>query len=116
VFTINLGSVQGKEALLTEMSKSLRFPAYFGYNWDALADSLRDMSWAGVRAPWILFLDSGGYFAESNPDDWPTLLDILEAAIEFWRGRGSPLYVIVACISGFPEWSLDNPVLGRGPR
>lgn len=42
--TINK-SVDSKEALLRQFSDSLHFPDYFGYNFDALYDLLRDLSW-----------------------------------------------------------------------
>ena len=35
----------GSGELLTVLAKELEFPAYFGGNWDALSDCLRDLSW-----------------------------------------------------------------------
>lgn len=37
--------IKTKEELFMELSKNLRFPEYFGYNWDALADCLQDLHW-----------------------------------------------------------------------
>jgi hypothetical protein len=37
-----------KAGLLTAVASELGFPAYFGENWDALLDCLRDMSWASA--------------------------------------------------------------------
>ena len=34
-----------KEALLEELYQRLRFPDYFGGNWDALWECIRDLSW-----------------------------------------------------------------------
>ena len=34
-----------KEALLDELYRRLRFPDYFGDNWDALEECIRDLSW-----------------------------------------------------------------------
>lgn len=34
-----------KEALLSELHQRLRFPDYFGGNWDALWECIRDLSW-----------------------------------------------------------------------
>ncbi|WP_175931869.1 MULTISPECIES: barstar family protein [unclassified Burkholderia] len=34
-----------KNDLLEALASSLVFPAYFGFNWDALFDCLRDFSW-----------------------------------------------------------------------
>jgi len=45
VLIVISGSVTSKEDLLSLFAKSLRFPKYFGSNWDALYDCLCDLSW-----------------------------------------------------------------------
>lgn len=41
---------RGKEKLLDVLARGLRFPKYFGWNWDAADECLRDLSWlAGVE-------------------------------------------------------------------
>lgn len=38
-------SISSKRILLEKISMSLKFPPYFGENWDALNDCLNDLSW-----------------------------------------------------------------------
>jgi hypothetical protein len=38
---------RGKEKVLGVLARGLRFPSYFGWNWDALDECLRDLSWLG---------------------------------------------------------------------
>lgn len=38
---------RGKEKVLGILSERLRFPRYFGQNWDALEECLGDLSWLG---------------------------------------------------------------------
>jgi hypothetical protein len=37
--------VRSKQKLLAILADKLRFPGYFGHNWDALEECLRDLSW-----------------------------------------------------------------------
>jgi len=37
--------IRTKEALLCELYQRLHFPDYFGNNWDALDECIRDLSW-----------------------------------------------------------------------
>src|SRR6185437_1121817 len=38
-------SVRSKRALLAEYAQQLSLPNYFGWNWDALEECLRDLHW-----------------------------------------------------------------------
>ena len=38
---------RGKEKVLNILSQKLRFPRYFGHNWDALDECLGNLSWFG---------------------------------------------------------------------
>ncbi len=38
-------SIRSKQKLLRTLAKELQLPAYFGHNWDALEECLRDLSW-----------------------------------------------------------------------
>jgi len=41
--------IRSKEKLLAILADKLRFPGYFGWNWDALEECLRDLSWLPAR-------------------------------------------------------------------
>ena len=44
-----IDKVDSKVNLLNRISVSLQFPDYFGFNWDALYDCLRDFHWIKHR-------------------------------------------------------------------
>ncbi len=49
--------LRGKRALFGVLRKQLKFPDYFGGNWDALHDCLQDLSWLGPVDRVILIHD-----------------------------------------------------------
>ena len=48
-FVAHISSVKDKEQLFSELSLKLNFPYYFGFNWDALYDCLRDLNWINQK-------------------------------------------------------------------
>ena len=77
--------------LLARIATALAFPAWFGHNWDALADCLGDLGWL-PEAPARLFtfehLD-----AEREPG--ATLLDILAERAGDLDADAPPLWLLV---------------------
>jgi hypothetical protein len=43
------GRLSRKQDLLRALAVGLKFPGYFGYNWDALEECLDDLSWLGQQ-------------------------------------------------------------------
>lgn len=97
----DLGRVSGKSAILNTIARALEFPAHFGANWDALLDSLRDLSWRPARG-YVVHL-RGVPPAEHSPDV-QTLLGIFEDAANYWRSRGQAFVVLVDDADGLPPW------------
>lgn len=42
-------SIHDRDALFAELAQQLRFPDYFGKNWDALDECLQDLSWLEAK-------------------------------------------------------------------
>lgn len=86
--------ISSKEMLLRALADELKFPDYFGMNWDALNECICDLSW----------LPAG--HVNLTHDDMPmlrdkkelhTYLSILENACKKWDATGSNL------IFSFPD-------------
>lgn len=93
-------AVSGKASFLDECERAYRFPAYFGHNWDALADCLADLSWlpppeAGSGAGILTVFEHGDAFARADPDAYDVALEVWEDAAEAWRRIGVPFTVLV---------------------
>ena len=87
---IALHGIRDKSALMDALSRSLRLPAWFGANWDALEDCLSDLSWRAAAGHVFVFegLDS------LPQDDAGVLFGVLESAAQFWRGQDKPFFAV----------------------
>ncbi len=67
------------QGVFEETARALTLPAYFGWNWNALSECLRDLRWIPAQHYLIVITDSTQLLAD-EPDEHPTLLKILERA------------------------------------
>jgi RNAse (barnase) inhibitor barstar len=75
VRTVSGGS--DKEGVLAAFASGLDLPDWFGHNWDALLDALRDLD--GARgAPIELVWDHAAAVRERDRSTYDTVVDILE--------------------------------------
>ncbi len=99
--------IESKAGLLAACSEAMHFPATFGHNWDALEDSLRDLSWAPARCGYLLLYDGAGRLAAAAPEDFAVAIDIFRSAAAYWRESDTPLAVLLrglkAPLAGLPE-------------
>jgi hypothetical protein len=77
-----------KAQLLKNLAAALGFPDWFGHNWDALEDSLTDLSWREAPA-YVLLIQNA-----KPGDDLGVLTDILRSSAESWAGRGKPFFAV----------------------
>lgn len=91
VAVVDLASTTNRRALLDAIAVAFEFPPTFGHNWDALADSLADLSW--LPAPgYMLLLDHADRLREAAPREFDTLLEILDDATRSHAGAGVPFW------------------------
>lgn len=87
---------KSKNEILDEISKKLKFPAYFGYNWDALSDCLRDLSWISEYGVVIIHED----LKSIDDETMYNYIQILIDAVKNWK-EGEEHYLEVAFLSEF---------------
>ena len=92
---IDLSGCNGKSALLLRIATVLDFPQTSGRNWDALSDSLRDLSW--LDAPgYVLLFEQAHELRDRSEADFDTLLDILDEASRSWAAEEVPFWAFIA--------------------
>ena len=74
--------VASKSELLVCYQKEGNFPNYFGHNWDALSDFLRDFSWITQRRVVIAHDDVP---LSTNEEELRTYLETLATAVTDWK-------------------------------
>jgi hypothetical protein len=74
---------ESSQSLITVLAELLRFPDYFGMNWDAFEECLRDFHWIQQRR--IVILHS--QIPRIPESDLKTYLQILYDTLLFWHAR-----------------------------
>jgi RNAse (barnase) inhibitor barstar len=92
---IDLSGCDNKAALLLRIATVLDFPQTSGRNWDALSDSLRDLSWLPAKG-YVLLFEQAHDFRAQRESEFDTLLDVLDEASRDWTGRDVPFWAFVA--------------------
>lgn len=73
-----------KVALLENLKREIGFPDYFGKNWDALDEVLRDLNWLDDKNISIYHKQ----LPNLTKDDLQTYMNILSTAVDFWNKTG----------------------------
>jgi hypothetical protein len=94
------GEAAGSRAgIFTEMARVLRFPDYFGRNWDAVYDCLTDLSWLPAGG-YVVVVDGFDHLATAEPEQWAIGLKVLREACAFWRPLSRPMFALLSGPSG----------------
>ena len=83
--------IKSKKDLLLALRDGLRLPEYFGGNWDALEECLKDLSWIPEKRVVIVHDDVP---ALSPKDAW-TYLAILSDAARDWKDADEHVLEVV---------------------
>jgi len=78
-----------REGLFEEAGALLQFPRYFGENWNAFADCLRDLDWLRTRGFLLVVFDADELLADGDADELELFLKIAVDCGQAWA-RGDP--------------------------
>lgn len=93
---VDRAPVFNKETLLHALYQSCVFPASFGFNWDALEDTLLDFSWLEQQPKgFALVFRNFSVLEERAPNVAETLLEIVRDVAKVRKEKNRlPLFVI----------------------
>lgn len=91
----DVATVDDKATLINAIATGMGFPEWTARNWDALADSLTDLSWIDESAV-VLLLEGSDGPKSAAPRDWQTAREVLVDAAAWWETRPKTLIVLVA--------------------
>jgi len=100
---LDVAQIDAGAGVIGSIARALEFPQWFGGNWDALEDSLGDLSWREGAGHVLLF--------RTYPagDELGLLVDVLRSTAEYWAGRGKPFFAVFID----PQRRLEVPDLYR---
>jgi hypothetical protein len=82
-FVLRLSAgIQDTPSLFSHYVEAGHFPTYFGHNWNALNDCLRDFSWIDQKRILIIHDDLP---LSNNESELLTYLEILADAVDLWK-------------------------------
>jgi hypothetical protein len=88
---VELAGVKDESGLLSKLARDLNFPDYFGMNWNALIDCLRDLSWLSPRGVLVVLENSGDLWRQ--PMLAGTLIEIWLLCAEYWAKQDVPFHL-----------------------
>lgn len=94
VAPIDCAGCGDKHEILARFAQALRFPDWFGDNWDALADCLGDLSWWPADG-YLLLVEHAGAWRTDDAEAFGVLLDILNEAARKWGERRVPFWALI---------------------
>ena len=87
-------SIATEADLFDSLAAALSFPDYFGRNWDAVDELLRDLGWLDISAGIVLVIGSAERLWTTNAQLAGQLVEIWLTAAEEWRVNEVPFHLV----------------------
>ena len=93
-FEVDGAPVRSGEALLGAVDATMKFPSYFGGNWDALDECLRDLDWLPPAAGYVLVVRNAGRLWKQDALSAGKFSQAWLGAAEEWAKQGKPFHLV----------------------
>ena len=95
IFEVDMNEISTKEQVLASIADAMCFPDYFGGNWDALEECLRDMEWSPASG-YVLIVRNAESLWRRIPRVAAGLLQSWTFSAEEWSREGVPFHLVFA--------------------
>ena len=104
---LDISHAHDKADFIAHVAKGLKFPDWFGANWDAFADCLTDLDWLPAKG-YVVILEKSKHFCAGHRHEFEEAMEVMAETSAFWREQGKPFWTL---IGGPDGWSSGWPVL-----
>ena len=95
VAEIDTHDVHKEPEMLAALAREFRFPDYFGGNWDAVDECLRDLGeWLGGKAGYVLIVRRSEHLWQDHPHLAAKVQEVWVGAAQHWGERDTPFHLV----------------------
>jgi RNAse (barnase) inhibitor barstar len=94
IFDIDISGITSRDKLFEAVAIAMRFPDYFGKNWNAFEECIRDFEWLPANG-YLLLIKGIEDFQASCSADFNILMEVLIEAKEYWFEQKKPFQCIL---------------------
>ncbi|TDC93963.1 hypothetical protein E1285_09320 [Actinomadura sp. 7K507] len=87
-----------KDAFLRLCADVFELPTGAADDWDALRESLADLSWAPAKSGYLVRYESWAELADADQRSFRAVLDVFAAAVKAWRDTSTPMTVLMSSV------------------
>ena len=91
---VQLDDTEDHEDALGRIGSAMKFPEWYGVNFDALYDCLTDLSWQDTGGT-VIVLTGCDALKATHPEPWETLMNVFGGAAEYWQNEETPFWVFI---------------------
>ena len=93
LFEVAAGEIQTESEFFRSIASAMQFPDYFGANWDALDECLRDLDWLPATG-YVLFVDNAEQFWHQATHVAGRVVESWLFSAEEWGRAGVPFHLV----------------------
>lgn len=86
----------GERDILSAIGSAFQFPAYYGNNWDALEECLRDLATWLPRRGFVIWLNNSQTLLRTQYRTAATLVEVTLSAADWWAAQHVAFHMVFA--------------------